>query len=135
MRTTMVAAVTLGLGLALGAAGAELLHAQPAGLTRAMLLRTDLGIEGKEALVGTAELAPGAAAGRHAHPGDEIGYVLEGTAVLEVDGQPPVVLKAGDAYHVGRGRAHDARNAGPMPAKVVAVWVVDKGAPLAAPVP
>lgn len=135
MWTTRLAATTFVLGLALGATGAQFLQAQPTGITRTMLLRTALGgVEGKEAIVGTATLAPGVSAGKHAHPGDELGYVLEGSAVLEVDGQPPIVLKAGDAYHVGANRAHDARNTSATPAKVLAVWVVDTGQPLAVPV-
>jgi quercetin dioxygenase-like cupin family protein len=124
------------IGIALGALGTRALDAQPTGITRAMLIKTDLtGVEGKEVLMGTAELAPGVAAGRHFHHGIEVGYVLEGTALLEVEGQPPRTLKVGDSYQVPATTPHDARNTGGGAAKVLAVWVVDKGKPLAVAAP
>jgi len=36
------------------------------------------------------------------HPGEALGYVVEGTLLLEVDGQPPRTLKAGDAFFPDR---------------------------------
>lgn len=36
----------------------------------------------------TREMAPGAYAGRHTHPGDEISHVMEGEAQLLINGQP-----------------------------------------------
>jgi quercetin dioxygenase-like cupin family protein len=93
------------------------------------------GIEGREVYLGTAEVPPGVSAGRHFHDGHEIGYVLEGTAVVEVEGQAPVELKAGDAYHIEAGTRHDIRNAGPAPAKAVAIYLIEKGKPLAVAAP
>jgi quercetin dioxygenase-like cupin family protein len=84
--------------------------------------------------MGTAEIAPGAAAGRHIHHGEEFGYVLDGSATLEVEGKAPQELKAGMAYHIDREKAHDAQVAASGgPAKVLAVYIVDKGKPLAEP--
>jgi mannose-6-phosphate isomerase-like protein (cupin superfamily) len=69
--------------------------------------------------LGSAEVAPGAgaSAGRHYHDGHEVGFVLEGTAVLEVEGQPPIEHKPGDHYHIDASKRHDARNTGGEPAK------------------
>lgn len=129
--------VGLGLGAFGGAGlrvlGGRALEAQPPGLKRTMLLRAE--VDARDVLMGTAELAPGAAAGRHFHHGLEVGYVLEGTAVLEVEGQPPVPLRAGEAYHIPANRPHDVKNAGPGPARALAVYVVEKGRPLAVPAP
>ena len=64
---------------------------------------------------------PGASAGRHYHDGHEVGFVLEGTAILEVEGQPPIELKPGDHYHIdaskhiGASKPHDVRNTGAAP--------------------
>ena len=80
------------------------------------------------------EFAPGVAARRHTHPGEELGYVLEGTLVLEVEGQPPVTLKAGDVFFVPAGVVHDGRNVGSGPAKVLATYIVERGKPVAMPV-
>jgi len=134
-KTVLMLASTLALGIALGVIGTKALNAQPPGIKRTMLLKTELaGIEGKEAFMGTAELAPGVAAGKHYHHGHELGYVLEGSGILEVEGKPPIHFKAGDTYHIEASKAHDARNTGTTPAKVLAIWIVEKGKPLAVPV-
>jgi quercetin dioxygenase-like cupin family protein len=83
--------------------------------------------------MGIAEIAPGANAGKHRHPGIEIGYVLEGSVVIEHEGQPSVTVKAGDAFR--NEGVHDARNLGSKPVKILAVYLVEKGKPLAEPVP
>ncbi|NHZ91324.1 cupin domain-containing protein [Massilia sp. CCM 8733] len=79
------------------------------------------------------ELAAGARAGRHTHPGDEIGYVLEGEGQLLVDGAAPRLLRAGDAFVVPAGVVHDAHNPGRAAMRLVGVFVVDKNKPLATP--
>lgn len=60
--------------------------------------------------------------------------MLEGSAVLEVEGQPRIALKVGDTYHIEANKPHDALNTGKIPAKVLAIWIVEKGKPLAVPV-
>ena len=42
---------------------------------------------------------PGQKGGLHYHPGPVIGYILRGTAVLEVEGETPQVLPAGSAFY------------------------------------
>jgi len=62
--------------------------------TRTILEQHDqTGVPGKEIVIGTAELPAETAIGFHTHPGDEIGYVLEGTLVVKTRGQPDKVLK------------------------------------------
>jgi hypothetical protein len=65
-----------------------------------MLLRTDLaGVEGKEAVIVVAEIAPGATTGKHLHAGQAFAYLLEGSLRLVLDGfrinccghQPPLL--------------------------------------------
>jgi quercetin dioxygenase-like cupin family protein len=119
--------------VALGSAG--VLHGQTSGLTRTLLTRADVSVPGREAVVARVEIAPGGHAGRHTHPGDEISYVLEGEADLLIDGQPPRHLKAGDSFVIAAGVVHDARNDSANPARVVGVYVVEKGKPLATPAP
>lgn len=118
---------------ALGAAGA--LMAQASGLTRTLVGRADVSVPGREAVIARVEVAPGAKAGRHTHPGDEISYVLEGEATLLVDGQAPRIVKAGESFVIPSGVVHDAHNDGSVPIKLVGVYVVEKGKPLASPAP
>lgn len=117
------------------ALGVSVSFAQAPGLTRTLLGKADVSVPGREAVVARVEVAPGAKAGRHTHPGDEISYVLEGEATLLVDGQPPKLLKAGESFVVPAGVVHDAHNNGTTPTKLIGVYVVEKGKPLATPAP
>ena len=130
-KKTAFAALTLALAAGLSA---HQLMAQQPGFSRAVLQTQDLSTPGQNAVVARAEFGPGAAAGKHTHPGEELGYILEGTLVLEIDGKPPVTLKAGDVFFVPAGVPHDGRNTGSVPAKVLATYVVEKGKPVATPV-
>ncbi len=120
----------VGAAVALAAAG---LIAQTSGLTRVMVARADVSVPGREAVVARVEVAPGATAGWHTHPGDEISYVLDGEAVLEIAGQPPRPVRAGESFIIPAGVVHNARNDSPAPIRLVGVYVVEKGKPLATP--
>jgi quercetin dioxygenase-like cupin family protein len=84
--------------------------------------------------MGIAEIPANTNAGRHRHNGIEIGYVLEGSITLEHEGQPTRTLKAGEAFKNDPG-VHDAKNTSGKPVKILAVYLVEKGKPLAEPVP
>jgi quercetin dioxygenase-like cupin family protein len=124
------------IGAAVIGAGVDrLAFAQQPGIKRTILLRTDDPANPKyEAVMGIAEIAPGAMAGRHRHPGIEIGYVLEGSVTLEHEGEPAKTLKAGDSFKNEPG-VHNAKNTGTAPVKILAIYLVEKGKPLAEPVP
>jgi quercetin dioxygenase-like cupin family protein len=64
----------------------------------------------------------------------ETGYVLEGELELVFDGKPPMKIKAGESYQIPEGAVHDAK-AGDKPFKVLAVYIVKAGEPLAKPAP
>jgi quercetin dioxygenase-like cupin family protein len=76
------------------------------------------------------ELAPGVAFPKHSHPGEEIIYVLEGSLEYEVEGKPPVTLKAGDVLFIPAGTIHSAKNVGSGNGAELATYIVDKGKPL-----
>jgi quercetin dioxygenase-like cupin family protein len=122
---------TLAACVLLLAAGA--VAAQSSGIKRTVLKKEDVSVPGCEAVVASVELAPGVVAGRHTHPGDEISYVMEGEGELLVDGEDPRRVKAGEAFVIKAGVIHDARNTGAGPMKLVGVYVVEKGKPLASP--
>jgi quercetin dioxygenase-like cupin family protein len=132
MRTRQLALLATAAALTL-AAGT--LFAQASGLTRVMVGKGDVSVPGREAVVARVEVAPGAKAGRHTHPGDEISYVMEGEALLLIDGQPPRTVKAGESFVIPAGVIHDAHNESSAPIKLVGVYVVEKGKPLASPAP
>ena len=107
--------------------------AQQTGFKRTVLQQVDLSVPGREAVTAVAELQPGVAAGRHTHPGEEVGYVLEGTVLVEQEGKPPATLKAGQTFLIPAGAVHNATNTGQGPARVLATYIVEKGKPLATP--
>lgn len=124
-----------GVGLIALGVSAGILLAQAPGIQRTVVKTQDVSVPGREAVVARVEIAPGASAGRHTHPGEEISYIIEGEGELLIDGQPPVKLKAGDGFVVPNGAKHDARNTGTKPLKLSAVYLVEKGKPLATPAP
>jgi quercetin dioxygenase-like cupin family protein len=115
------------------AAGALLAQAQ--GFKRTEVQRGDLSVAGREGVQAVAEIQPGAQSGKHTHPGEEIGYILEGTVVVEIDGMAPKTYKAGEAFIVPNARPHNARNTSSGVSKVLGTYIVEKGKPLATPVP
>ena len=110
-------------------------YAQPAAFKRTIVQQVDISVPGREAVTAVAEFPPGASPGRHTHPGDEIGYILEGTVVVEQDGQPKLTRTAGQAFHIPAGTIHTATNTGTGTARILATYVVEKGKPLATPAP
>ena len=112
---------------------AGVIVAQVPALTRTIVLKADVSVPGREAVIARVEVAPGGVAGWHTHPGDEISYVAEGESMLLVAGQPPRKVSAGEAFVVPAGVVHNARNDSAAPVKLVGVYVVEKGKPLASP--
>jgi quercetin dioxygenase-like cupin family protein len=105
---------------------------QQDGIKRTILRRVaDPGNPNYEIVLGISELAPGATSGKHRHPGVEVGYVLEGTMTIDHNGGEIATLKPGDSLVNDNTAVHSARNTGSTPTKALAVWVVEKGKPLA----
>ena len=104
--------------------------AQPAGVTRTDLQRHDLSAPGREAVQVRVDLAPGVAFGRHTHPGEEIIYVLTGAIEYDVEGKPPVTLKAGDVLFIPAETPHAVKNVGTTKATELGTYIVEKGKPL-----
>lgn len=108
--------------------------AQAPGIKRTVLQKADVTPE-REVVMAQAEISAGGETGRHTHPGVEVGYVLEGSTTVTIDGEEPKVYKAGDSYTIPYGKVHNARNASDKSAKVLANYIVEKGKPLASPAP
>jgi quercetin dioxygenase-like cupin family protein len=126
---SLVASLALAALLAAAAPIASAQAQQPAGIKRTDLQRHDLSAPGREVYQVRVDFAPGAAFGRHTHPGEEIIYVLEGSLEYEVEGKPPVTLKAGDVLFIPAGTVHAAKNAGTNNAAELATYILEKGKP------
>jgi quercetin dioxygenase-like cupin family protein len=108
--------------------------AQQGGIKRTPLQKAEFP-DGYNTVSAIAEIPAGGSAGRHTHPGIEMGYLLEGEANLLIEGKPDQHLKAGDSYSIPAGVVHDAKVQGDKALKVLGIYVVDKTRPLASPAP
>ena len=81
------------------------------------------------------EYAPGAASPAHRHNANVFVYVLEGSVVMQVNGDEETTLTAGQTFYESPADVHTvSRNASATePAKFLVFFVKDEGAPTAAP--
>ena len=124
--TQMMAAALLVIGSGLAP---SIARAQQPAIKRTDLQRHDLSVPGREAIQARVDIGPGAVFGRHRHPGEEIIYVIEGSLVYEIDGKPPITLKAGEVLFIPAGTIHAAKNIGTANAAELATYMVEKGKP------
>jgi quercetin dioxygenase-like cupin family protein len=118
-----------------GAAGIHGLKAQQApAVKRNIVLKQDMTIPGREAVMALVELPPGSAEVRHTHPAEVYGFVQEGMVTLEVEGQPTKSLKPGDVFYIAPGKIHQGFNNGSATARLSVVFIAEKGKPLTTPV-
>jgi quercetin dioxygenase-like cupin family protein len=133
MRTVRI--LTAAVLIAASGLALHMAQAQLAGTRRIDLQRHDLSAAGREVIQARVEIDPGVTSPRHTHPGEEIIYVLEGSLEYQVEGKPPVTLKAGDVLFIPAGTVHAAKNVGSGNAAELATYVVEKGKPLVTVVP
>ncbi len=85
------------------------------------VLRTTVEVaDGVEVIVADVYIPPNASIPRHYHPGEEIVYVLAGSATQVEEGQPDRLLQAGDAYVIPKEAVH-APYAGPSGSRAIVV--------------
>ena len=99
-------------------------------IKRTQLQRYDLDAPGREVIQSRIDFDEGTEFGKHSHPGEEIIYVIEGIFEYQVEGKPPVTLKAGEVLFVPARTIHAARNVGKGNAAELATYIVEKGKPL-----
>ena len=131
----MLKKIILGLTIVAfaGIGGAVAQAPAPGGIKRTPLQKIEFP-KGYNIVTVIAESPADTLAGRHTHPGVDTGYVLEGDATLIVEGKPDQALKAGDSYAVPSGVPHDVKT-GPKGLKIMAVYVVEEGKPVATAAP
>lgn len=106
--------------------------AQVSPFKRTILQRADVPGTNLELIIATVDIAAGARAGRHTHPGMTMAYVVDGDFWQHVDGQPENILHPGESTSNPDRAIHD-EGALDKPVKLHAVYVVEKGKPLAVP--
>ena len=103
---------------------------QSAEIRRTELQRYDLETPGREVIQSRIDFARGTTFGKHTHPGEEIIYVIEGAFEYQVEGKPPIRLKAGEVLFIPARTIHSAKNIGNGNAAELATYIVEKGKPL-----
>ena len=102
-------------------------------LKRTILHRADVPQSNYEVMVLVADVPPGHSTGKHTHPGTVTGYILGGEYTILIEGEAPRVLKAGDSLTIPAGVVHD-EHTGDGAARFLAVFTMERGKPLSAPV-
>ena len=124
---------TRSMAVAVMVVGSCLALAQQPGIKRTDLQRHDLSVPGREVVQVRVDIAPAVVVPRHSHPGEEIVYAIEGVLEYQLDGKPPVTLKAGEVLFIPAGTIHAVKNVGSGNGAELATYGVEKGKPLVVP--
>jgi quercetin dioxygenase-like cupin family protein len=136
---SLVAAASLGVAVSLAPTSPALAQSAAAGSNGAsaqpLLTKPLAGIEGKEGLMLTVDIPPGADSPPHRHNANTFVYVLEGSVVMQVEGQPAVTLTKGQTFYESPSDVHTvSRNPSRTePARILVFMVKDQGAPATVP--
>jgi quercetin dioxygenase-like cupin family protein len=108
-------------------AGADALSS---GLRRTEVQHRTSSIPGRDIVQVRTEIPVGVASGWHTHPGEEVGYIVEGTVRMEIAGQEALLLHAGSGFLIPPGTPHDAHDLGPGTGVMLSTYLVDPNQPL-----
>jgi quercetin dioxygenase-like cupin family protein len=100
-------------------------------LARREIQRAQLSIAGREMVQVETLIPAGVESGWHIHPGEEVGYIIEGQVEMRVHGRPTVVLNPGDGFLIPPRTPHNARDIGPETGKMLSTYIVETGQPIA----
>lgn len=106
----------------------------PSPVKRTVIGKSEVPGANYEVVSALVEIMPGFKAGRHFHPGVVQAQVLDGEFWLAIDGQPEKTYTAGQSLELPIKAIHNEGAVGNKPAKLIAVYVVEKGQPLVQPV-
>lgn len=92
-------------------------------------------LEGLEGSFVEVVFEPGQKSAPHRHPGFVLGYVIEGRFRFAINGEPEKILGPGEVFYEPPDAMHlVSGNAGEQTARILAIIVAEKGAPLTTPV-
>ncbi len=100
-------------------------------LKRTELQHKPSSIPGREIVQVLTEIPVGVESGWHQHPGEEVGYILAGNVQMSIEGQPTLMLHAGDPFLMPPRTPHNALDLGPDTGRMLSTYIVEVGAPLA----
>jgi quercetin dioxygenase-like cupin family protein len=110
------------LGALIAMQSATAAYAAPAAKDTQVLERVDVNGTNREMGMGVSEFPPNAEKPRHMATGPEVCYVMRGEIILQVEGRPVKVIRAGGSFQIAANAIHVTK-AGPAGATVIATWV------------
>ena len=137
VRTSLILTAVLAGTIAAGMATSQGLRAQEQqeqvskGKITPLLKTTLAGMEGKEVNILHLSAPPGFVTAKHFHPGQVFVYILEGTVTIEMEGDAPLKLGAGEVFEETPGRSMVGKNlSSTHGAKILMFQIGDKGKPV-----
>ena len=100
-------------------------------LARREVQRAQLSIAGREMVQVETLIPAGVESGWHIHPGEEVGYIVEGQVEMMVQGRATVVLQPGQGFLIPPRVPHNARDLGPETGRMLSTYIVETGQPIA----
>ena len=105
---------------------------QTATIKRTVLQKWEIPGSNYEVVYALVEIPANTTVGRHTHPGSVFAYMMEGDYTFIPDGQPETIYKTGENFRIEPGVIHSEKS-GATPSKLMVVFTVEKGKPLASP--
>src|SRR5262249_55503856 len=109
--------------------------ASSGGVTRNILAKSDGPMPGYETLTVEAIIEANTPVGRHTQPGLESAFVVERAFELPIQGHETPLHKPGDAIQIPPITPHAGGKPGAGRSRILIIYVVEKGKPLASPAP
>jgi quercetin dioxygenase-like cupin family protein len=100
-------------------------------LARREIQRAQLSIAGREMVQVETLIPAGVESGWHIHPGEEVGYIVEGQVEMMVQGRATVLLQPGQGFLIPPRVPHNARDLGPESGRMLSTYLVETGQPIA----
>ena len=100
-------------------------------LRRTELQHAASSIAGREIVQVLTEIPAGVESGWHQHPGEEVGYILDGTVRMEIEGRDTLTLHAGDPFLIPPRTPLNATDLGPETGRMLSTYIVEVGEPIA----
>ena len=101
-------------------------------LSQKILQRFDVPGTLYEAILMRVEFPPNYDVARHAHPGPEASFILQGQCTFLFDGQEPETRVAGESLELPAYAVHGAK-AGPEGVVLINTFILEKGKPISIP--
>jgi quercetin dioxygenase-like cupin family protein len=100
-------------------------------LKRTELQHSPSSVPGRDIVQTLTEIPAGVESGWHMHPGEEVGYIVEGTVRMEIRDRPTVTLHTGDPFLIPPRTPHNALDLGPGTGRMLSTYLVETGEPVA----